>query len=193
MKTTSILPFILSLAFLILPFETSYALTDQQPTDQQPYAGQHQRSIKALSAKEIQDYKKGAGLGMAKAAELNHYPGPIHVLEFATPLKLNKNQKKKIEALYQQMKSNAIPLGLKIVALESKLDQLFATKQIQKKKLVELVDEIALLKGRLRTVHLSVHLQTKPLLTPRQHANYDRVRGYGNSSVSHEKNKHGAH
>ena len=99
----------------------------------------------------------------------------------------------KIEALYQQMRAKAIPLGLKIIALESSLDQLFATQKIYKQKLAMLVAEIAQLKGRLRTVHLSVHLETKPLLTPRQIATYDRLRGYGKSSFSHENNKHGAH
>ena len=42
----------------------------------QPYAGQQQRDLKALSADEVKQYLEGAGLGYAKPAELNHYPGP---------------------------------------------------------------------------------------------------------------------
>jgi hypothetical protein len=45
-----------------------------------PYAGQQHRIIKALSEEEIAALLKGEGLGMAKAAELNGYPGPLHVL-----------------------------------------------------------------------------------------------------------------
>ena len=45
------------------------------------YAGQQARSIKSLSDDEIAALRKGEGMGMAKAAELNGYPGPAHVLQ----------------------------------------------------------------------------------------------------------------
>ena len=48
-----------------------------------PYAGQEARSIKALSDDDIAALRKGEGMGMAKAAELNGYPGPVHVLSLA--------------------------------------------------------------------------------------------------------------
>jgi len=51
--------------------------------DHSPYAGQEKRSIKALSQAQIENFLSGAGMGFAKAAELNHYPGPKHVLELA--------------------------------------------------------------------------------------------------------------
>ena len=44
-----------------------------------PYAGQETREIKALSRDEINGYLSGDGMAFAKAAELNHYPGPKHV------------------------------------------------------------------------------------------------------------------
>jgi hypothetical protein len=50
-----------------------------------PYAGQQARSIKALSDEEIAALRKGEGMGMAKAAELNGYPGPVHVLQSPSP------------------------------------------------------------------------------------------------------------
>jgi len=37
----------------------------------------------ALSVEQIEQYRAGAGMGYAKAAELNRYPGPMHVLELA--------------------------------------------------------------------------------------------------------------
>lgn len=43
---------------------------------QSPYVGQEYREIKALSTQEISDYMSGRGMGLAKAAELNGYPGP---------------------------------------------------------------------------------------------------------------------
>ena len=41
----------------------------------QPYAGDAGREIKALPPDEVEQYLSGAGMGYAKAAELNHFPG----------------------------------------------------------------------------------------------------------------------
>ena len=60
---------------------------------QSPYVGQESREIKALSPQEISDYLSGKGMGLAKAAELNGYPGPAHVLELAAQLDLTPVQK----------------------------------------------------------------------------------------------------
>ena len=54
-----------------------------------PYAGQEQRAIKALSDEEIRDLLDARGMGLAKAAELNSYPGPLHVLQLANELGLS--------------------------------------------------------------------------------------------------------
>ena len=53
-----------------------------------PYAGQQTRSIKALSDEDIASLQKGERMGLAKAAELNGYPGPVHVLALAGKLGL---------------------------------------------------------------------------------------------------------
>lgn len=58
-----------------------------------PYAGEQSRSIKSLSQQETADYLSGKGMGFAKAAELNGYPGPGHVLELADKLALSPTQK----------------------------------------------------------------------------------------------------
>src|SRR4030065_1872841 len=52
-----------------------------------PYAGQETRGIKSLSDREVQEYLAGRGMGLAKAAELNNYPGPAHVLELSDRLR----------------------------------------------------------------------------------------------------------
>ena len=75
----------LSVATLIVSAAGSLAQTAS------PYAGQEQRSIKALSDREISDLTEARGMGLAKAAELNSYPGPLHVLELASALKHHAN------------------------------------------------------------------------------------------------------
>lgn len=50
--------------------------TFAQPAN--PYAGQETREIKVLSPKEVDDLGQGRGTGLAKAAELNRYPGLLH-------------------------------------------------------------------------------------------------------------------
>jgi hypothetical protein len=56
---------------------------------QSPYAGMQMRLIKALSEQQIADLKAGRGMGLALPAELNGYPGPIHVLELSDELGLS--------------------------------------------------------------------------------------------------------
>jgi hypothetical protein len=57
-----------------------------------PYAGQQHRPIKALSAADVEALENGQGWGLAKPAELNGYPGPLHVLELADELQLTEEQ-----------------------------------------------------------------------------------------------------
>src|SRR6187402_2754729 len=64
-----------------------------------PYAGQQSHEIKALSEQELRDLLAGAGMGMAKAAELNRHPGPMHALELAGPLALTAQQREQLTAL----------------------------------------------------------------------------------------------
>jgi Spy/CpxP family protein refolding chaperone len=123
-----------------------------------PYSGEQHREINALSPAEIGGYLKGEGMGLARAAELNHYPGPRHVIELASELKLTEEQRLKIEKIYNAMRERAIQLGKWIVQKERELDQLFKTESINKKSLEKLVREMAVLQGELRLVHLQAHM-----------------------------------
>lgn len=58
-----------------------------------PYAGQQTRAIKALSPEDIAGLLNGEGMGMANAAELHGYPGPVHVRELARELGLTPTQR----------------------------------------------------------------------------------------------------
>ena len=97
---------------------------------QQPYAGLQGRSIKALSEQQIADLRAGRGMGLALAAELNGYPGPLHVLEFANDLDLTSQQRAKVQELFAAMKAEALPLGERLIAQEAELDKAFASKTI---------------------------------------------------------------
>src|SRR5262249_21790884 len=96
---------------------------------EQPYAGYEQRP-KALSSEQIADLKAGRGMGLALAAELNGFPGPIHVLELAERLRLTADQRSAVEALYAAMKAAAVPIGERLIREEAELDRLFATRSV---------------------------------------------------------------
>jgi len=143
-----------------------------------PYAGQEQRAIKALSDREISDLTEGRGMGLAKAAELNSYPGPLHVLELARELDLTDTQRAATQSLYARMRERAQPLGIKIIAAERELDRAFVDGTISTTELRSRLNAIAALQGELRAAHLETHLAQRSVLTPQQVAKYDALRGY---------------
>lgn len=144
------------------------------------YAGQQTRQIKALSTQEQQDWLDGKGLGMAKAAELNGYPGPMHTLEYAEQLNLNADQRQKTQALLLRHKAAVRDLGALLVAEEKNLDRQFAGKTISPAQVSSLTASIAELQGRIRAEHLRTHLDQTALLTDGQIAQYQVLRGYTN-------------
>lgn len=153
-----------------------------------PYAGQQHRAIKALSADEVQGYLAGRGMGFAKAAELNHYPGPRHVLELADALALTADQRTRTQALFDDMQAKAQRLGEELVEGERALEQLFASGQVTPEALQSRVAAVAKVRGDLRYTHLVTHLAQRDILTAVQLKAYDRLRGYGDG-MGHQ---HGA-
>ena len=97
-----------------------------------PYAGEQGRDIKALSMQDVDAYLAGQGMGFAKAAELNGYAGPKHVLELAGELSLTNEQRTRTQALFASMQSAASSLGSEIVDEERKLDHLFASQTVRR-------------------------------------------------------------
>ena len=143
-----------------------------------PYAGQQARSIKALSATQEQDLLQGYGMELAKAAELNGYPGPMHTLELAQALELSVVQKQASQELLDLHKADVRRIGAELVEAERALDQSFATRQITAAGLTSHTDRIAQLQATLRANHLQTHLQQTALLTPHQINRYAELRGY---------------
>ncbi|MGH2568131.1 MAG: Spy/CpxP family protein refolding chaperone [Bacteroidota bacterium] len=152
---------------------------------QLPYVEEPIRPIRSLSEKEIEDYLAGAGMGLAKAAELNHYPGPRHVLDLAAELQLTVDQISKTQQVFDAMKKEAIRLGIMIVNEERALDQIFADQKAEKQAIVSSTTRIARLAGKLRAEHLAAHLAMKDILKPEQIRKYDELRGY--ASQEHDE------
>lgn len=146
--------------------------------DQSPYAGEDLRTIKSLSEQEIKSLSTGNGMGFAKLAELNHYPGPKHVLEISDELELSSLQIAETQSLYEEMHKNAVTLGSRLLAAESQLDREFENGRVSAETLEVALLEIGKIRAELRYVHLDAHLRQKKLLSPEQISKYDRVRGY---------------
>lgn len=143
-----------------------------------PYAGQDQREVKSLSRADLDSLRRGLGWGLAKAAELNGVPGPLHVLELAEALKLTAEQKKKTESIYVEMRTSAQELGHRLIEEEKQVDQFFQTGAADHGRLKQLVSTVGHTRSELRLVHLRAHLHMRPILTPKQLALYNELRGY---------------
>ncbi|GAB3773533.1 hypothetical protein GCM10028796_46090 [Ramlibacter monticola] len=143
-----------------------------------PYAGQQARAIKALSEEDRTALLEGQGMGAAKAAELNGYPGPTHVLELASHLQLSPQQRDATRKLLAEHKAAASQLGASIVEAERALDELFASRRADEASVRRATAEIARLQGELRFEHLKTHLAQAALLRPEQVQYYARLRGY---------------
>jgi Spy/CpxP family protein refolding chaperone len=166
-----------------------------QELKQGGYAGEERREIKSLSPAEVEQLLNGHGMGLAKAAELNHYPGPRHVLELAAELQLTPDQRARTQATFARMRDEAVSLGRRIVERERALDAMFAKGDIGANKLRAATAEIARLQGELRAAHLAAHLDMRRLLSPGQVKKYDELRGYaaGHKPGGQHGHDHGKH
>jgi len=150
----------------------------QHMQHQQPYTGLQARAVKALSEQQIADLRAGRGMGLAMPAELNSYPGPMHVLEHAAALNLTAEQRERTAALVATMKAEAIPLGERLIEQETRLDGLFANREITPASLQTATAEIGATQAHLREAHLKYHLTMRDLLTAEQVEKYQVLRGY---------------
>jgi Spy/CpxP family protein refolding chaperone len=155
-----------------------------------PYAGQESRSVKSLSDEDIKGLLEGKGLGFAKVAELNGYPGPAHVLELASELNLTPEQRAATEALFASMQSKAARLGAALVEEERRLDQLFREGNVTSDSLAAQLRKIGALQADLRGAHLEAHVAERRILTPEQAAQYANLRGYSDQASEHNGMHH---
>ena len=166
---------ILFLILILIPMSTFSAA---DPSHKSKYAGEEKREIKSLSETDIEELKNGKGWGLAKAAELNGVPGPVHLLEMKEEIDLSAKQIRAIEDIYKKMKQEAIPLGLELIELEMELNNQFANRTITDELLRQILQRIAQVHRQLRYVHLSTHLKTPDILKSEQITLYNKLRGY---------------
>ena len=145
------------------------------------YAGQESREIKSLSAEDIAELRRGGGWGLAKAAELNGVPGPIHLLEMKNEIGLDETQRSAIGAIYRRMKKRAIHHGERLIDLERQLESGFRNRTITDALLRASLSAIAETKKELRYVHLAAHIETLKILAENQIRTYNALRGYSSN------------
>jgi len=163
-----------------------FVLVSSHASGLSPYAGEELRLIKSLSPEEIESLRAGEGMGFAKLAELNGFPGPKHVLELAGRLELSPTQLAKTEALFGEMQTNAVALGEELLEAEMGLDHDFEKGAISPGSLEIALTEIAGIRAQLRYVHLEAHLRQKRLLNADQIEKYGEFRGYRLAEHDHE-------
>ncbi|MCU7933917.1 MAG: hypothetical protein KZQ99_03435 [Candidatus Thiodiazotropha sp. (ex Dulcina madagascariensis)] len=174
---------ILNFAIISIFSAVAIASTDSN------YSGLQANALKSLSNQEITGYLNGKGMGFSKVAELNHFPGPRHVIDLASELSLSKQQIHEANSIYQSMHLEAKKYGSEFVAKEREIEHLFLSQNVDSQNLKILVRESAELKGKIRLAHLKAHISQKQLLTRDQIRKYDEIRGY----VGGQNQKHMHH
>ena len=166
------------------------AILNGPAMSQQPYAGLQNRPIKTLSEQQIADLNAGRGMGLALAAELNGYPGPIHAIELAEQLHLSPDQVSKLKSLFEAMKDETIPLGATLISQERSLNDDFANHTVTAASLEGNTQRIGETQAALRAAHLKYHLSTVAVLTPEQVAKYEELRGYRSDQNPTHRRQH---
>jgi hypothetical protein len=128
---------------------------------------------------------------MAKAAELNGYPGPVHVLALAAQLGLTEDQRHDVQAIFDRMSGAAKPLGGQLIAQEQALDQLFAKGEITWISSRPRRPPLPSCKVGCGWCIMCAHLQTRALLNADQIAHYEKLRGYGDQKAPAQHRHHG--
>ena len=186
MRVTSIL-------FAILTLSGCSEKHTEHATSKSPYVSEADRTIKALSAEEIEGYLAGDGLGYAIVAELNSYPGPRHVLDLAEQLDLTEEQLAQTRAEFESMQQKARELGRKFVDLEAELERQFANQSVTITELASQLAEIAETESKIRQTHLESHVRMKDILSADQVQMYDQHRGYQSGMDHDHQGDHSGH
>ncbi len=167
------------MSMFVLGFTTADA-GDESHSHVSKYTGAEKRSIKSLSPDDMAELRRGAGWGLAKAAELNGVPGPVHLLEMKDEILLTDLQVEKITRIYDEMRAIAIEQGKHFIMLEQKLENSFQSRTITAEKLRTFLTAIADARMKLRYTHLAAHLKTPEILSADQINKYNLLRGYSN-------------
>jgi Spy/CpxP family protein refolding chaperone len=175
------------------PFRITPQITITPAPPPSPYVGFETRDVKTLTTERQEGLKRGLGLGYALAAELNGFPGPLHVLELAEQLELSTEQKAQTRVIFDRMRKEAVAAGEALIAAESHLDRLFQSKQVSYARVEAQTAVAAAQEARLRAIHLNAHVAMMDVLTPPQIESYGRLRGYRESDGAPANGGHSGH
>src|SRR5215510_4332041 len=91
---------------IIILFGATAAADEQLAS---PYRQDVQSGLRGLNESEIAELRAGAGMGLARAAELNSYPGPRHILDaiHAGRLQASPIQVRQLQEIFHAMRSDA--------------------------------------------------------------------------------------
>jgi hypothetical protein len=155
------------------------------PEDAPPYADLLAVEGTSMTAEQLAELRAGSGMQLALPAELNSYPGPLHVLELADQLDISDAARAEVEAIRAAMLEAAIVEGEAVIEADRALASAFRAGAREggpsptPEEVARLTAELARKRGELQAIHLDAHLKTRALLTDEQIATYDRLRGYG--------------
>ena len=122
-------------------------------------------TLSALSKEDLKGLRRGHGTpfgDMAKAAELNGFPGPRHVLDLKRN-GLTSKQVSEIEEIYRKMNLLYIKVGAELVA-KAFMDREFKEKRVNSKSLKKMIQSSAVKYSELRYIQLVAHLETAKIL-----------------------------
>lgn len=162
---------------LLLCTPGALAAQHDHPTTS-PYAGTGSPELPSLTAEEVRQLRKGDGMGLARPAELNRYPGPKHVLELAEALDLTEDQRAAVQEIRDRMLDLAIAKGEEILGVERHLLSAFAEGRADVPAVRRMTAHLGTLRGELQAIHLSAHVETRALLRSGQMDRYHELRGY---------------
>ena len=143
-----------------------------------PYAHARSAEVSSLTPDEVRELQNGEGMGLARAAELNRFPGPRHLLDLRLELDLDHAQIERIEAIHKKMRTRAIAKGKDILKAEFHLANLFASGQPAAAEVKRITEHLGIMRGQLRAIHLIAHIESTRELRSGQIEGYDRLRGY---------------
>ena len=176
MNTTHTL--LVMLGWISLLAMTSTSATAQHTHAASPYAHTQSSEFLTLTPEEVRELRNGEGMGLARAAELNRFPGPRHLLELRSALGLSEAQVARIEAIRDKMKTRAVAMGEEILQAERHLADLFAAGHPTVTELNRITEHLGIMRGQLQAIHLVAHIESARHLTAGQIKDYDRLRGY---------------
>ena len=153
--------------------------TTSAAAQEQAGGGHHGSRHSDRQQRESQALRQGRGMGMARAAETNGYPGPMHVLALAEELELSDEQVARSNEIRNRVRDRAPAMGQQIIEAEQRLEAMFAEDRVAPAEMEALLMEIAGLRARLRGLHLNAHLEQAEVLSEEQIEQYMELRHSG--------------